>query len=315
VVAADVAGIDVNSGCPKPFSTLGGMGAALLKEPDRLCSILEALVKEIVPEFQIGISVKIRILDDPKDTEALVRRLVATGITGLTVHCRTTPMRPRERAIRDQLHMIADICREAGVACLMNGDVTNYDEAIALAQEYRCDGGMIATAAEQNPTVFLNAENGGPLPRGHLVREYLETAISVNNKWGNTKFCLAQLMPTKDKRGPFLSRSRCHEDVVKALGFDDMLDLARETDTRYGLTLNGKANRKHKGGQKQAQQQTKTKTKDGPPATNGTHESNGVKRSEPERSPERATHTPKKMRLEDVVEQPMANTAQQAMSV
>ena len=26
MVAADVAGIDVNSGCPKPFSTAGGMG-------------------------------------------------------------------------------------------------------------------------------------------------------------------------------------------------------------------------------------------------------------------------------------------------
>ncbi len=51
VVAADVAGIDVNAGCPKPFSTSGGMGAALLQTPDKLCSILEALVKEIVPEF------------------------------------------------------------------------------------------------------------------------------------------------------------------------------------------------------------------------------------------------------------------------
>ena len=29
-VAGDVAGIDVNAGCPKPFSTSGGMGAALL---------------------------------------------------------------------------------------------------------------------------------------------------------------------------------------------------------------------------------------------------------------------------------------------
>ncbi|KAK3063501.1 hypothetical protein LTS18_015022, partial [Coniosporium uncinatum] len=36
LVAGDVAGIDVNAGCPKPFSTTGGMGAALLKTPDTL---------------------------------------------------------------------------------------------------------------------------------------------------------------------------------------------------------------------------------------------------------------------------------------
>src|SRR5436190_11828896 len=59
LVAADVAGIDVNAGCPKPFSTSGGMGAALLRTPDTLCAILRALVEEIGKEFEIGISVKI----------------------------------------------------------------------------------------------------------------------------------------------------------------------------------------------------------------------------------------------------------------
>ncbi|EFW14326.1 tRNA dihydrouridine synthase [Coccidioides posadasii str. Silveira] len=113
VVAADVSGIDVNSGCPKPFSTSGGMGAALLQTPDRLVSILEALVEEIGKPYEIGISVKIRLLAEPERTEALVTRLCRTGITGLTVHCRTTPMRPREAAIREQLPMIASICRKS----------------------------------------------------------------------------------------------------------------------------------------------------------------------------------------------------------
>ncbi|KAK3061327.1 tRNA-dihydrouridine synthase 2, partial [Teratosphaeriaceae sp. CCFEE 6253] len=96
LIAPDVAGIDVNAGCPKPFSTSGGMGAALLKTPDILCSILEALVREVGLPNEIGISVKIRILQTAEETETLVRRPCATGITGLTVHCRTTPMRPRE---------------------------------------------------------------------------------------------------------------------------------------------------------------------------------------------------------------------------
>ncbi|EQK99156.1 tRNA-dihydrouridine synthase [Ophiocordyceps sinensis CO18] len=54
MVAEHVAGIDVNAGCPKPFSTSGGMGAELLKTPDKLCAILEALVQNITPEHEIG---------------------------------------------------------------------------------------------------------------------------------------------------------------------------------------------------------------------------------------------------------------------
>lgn len=39
VVERDVAGIGLNCGCPKAFSIQGGMGAALLSEPDKLCSV------------------------------------------------------------------------------------------------------------------------------------------------------------------------------------------------------------------------------------------------------------------------------------
>ena len=39
----DVAGIDINMGCPKRFSVQGGMGAALLQKPDVACSIISTL--------------------------------------------------------------------------------------------------------------------------------------------------------------------------------------------------------------------------------------------------------------------------------
>jgi tRNA-dihydrouridine synthase 2 len=235
MVAGDVAGIDLNSGCPKPFSTTGGMGAALLKDPDRLCAILEALVKEVGQKFEIGISVKIRILDKIEDTEVLVRRLVKTGITALTVHCRTTPMRPRERAIRHQLKMIADVCREAGVACLMNGDVENREQALQLMKEFGVDGAMIATAAEKNPSVFRAQADGGIAPWRQVVRHYSETAMAVDNRWGNTKFLLAQLIPGKEDK--FLGTQQCktHVEMMKALGYEDLLEKAAELDVRLGL--------------------------------------------------------------------------------
>ena len=235
LVAEDVAGIDVNAGCPKPFSTSGGMGAALLQEPEKLAAILTALVKEVGEVYEIGISVKIRLLETPEKTEALVRKLCRTGITGLTVHCRTTPMRPRERAIRDQLRMIADICREEGVASLMNGDVRNRDEALRLAQEYGVDGAMIATAAEANSSCFRTQEGGGLLPWKEVVTEYMRNALEVENKWGNTKFLLSQLMPGKAEVHKRVAGCHGYRQVCEVLELDDMIELAKDVDERLGI--------------------------------------------------------------------------------
>lgn len=236
LIAPDVAGIDVNAGCPKPFSTLGGMGAALLKTPDKLCSILRALVKEVGEPHEIGISVKIRILETPEETKALVTKLCATGITGLTVHCRTTPMRPRERAIRDQLRMIANVCREAGVACLMNGDVTSREEALELISEFGVDGAMIATAAETNPSVFRTASEGGKLPWEEVVKEYVKTAMEVDNRWGNTKFLLGQMIPGKQPAYKAMTVTKCYADLVKALDYQDEFgEMAKEVDRRLEI--------------------------------------------------------------------------------
>ena len=231
LIAKDVAGIDVNAGCPKPFSTLGGMGAALLKTPEKLCSILRALVKEVGEPNEIGISVKIRILETPEQTEALVKQLCETGITGLTVHCRTTPMRPREAAIRDQLRMIATVCREAGVACLMNGDVTSREEAVGLISEYGCDGAMIATAAETNPSVFRPASEGGKASWEEVVKEYVKAALEVENRWGNTKYLLGQMIPGKQAMYKKMMTTKSYSDLVKVLEYgEDFPAMAKEVD-------------------------------------------------------------------------------------
>lgn len=255
-VAADVAGIDVNAGCPKPFSTSGGMGAALLRTPDKLVAILEALVENITPEFDIGISVKIRILETAAETEALVRRLVATGITGLTVHCRTTPMRPRERAIRGQLRMVADVCHEAGVACLMNGDVESKDDGLRLAAEFGADGAMIATSAETNPSCFRTEAEGGVLPWREVVGEYVAAALAVNNKFGNTKYLLAQMVPGKEAAHKAVTRARSYADVCEGLELGHLTERARVLDELRGLGKPPKD--KQKGGKKPSQASSAT---------------------------------------------------------
>jgi tRNA-dihydrouridine synthase 2 len=128
-VMQDVSGIDLNCGCPKPFSTHSGMGAALLTNPDLLCSILTALRSAMPPE--ITVSAKIRLLPSQEDTLKLVERIVNTGISALTVHCRTRSMRDKDKALIHRLRGIVEFVESMGkgIAVIENGDCVGLEEA------------------------------------------------------------------------------------------------------------------------------------------------------------------------------------------
>ena len=160
-VANDVSGVDLNCGCPKPFSTSGGMGAALLDKPDLICEILTGLRKALPPH--LSVSCKIRLLPTSEATLGLVRKIVQTGISCLTVHCRTRNMRKGEKAIPERMKEIVDLVKtmNVDVAVLANGDCLSVDDAKRLREITGADGAMIATAAESNASCFRSEANGG----------------------------------------------------------------------------------------------------------------------------------------------------------
>ena len=57
--AKDIAGIDLNCGCPKHFSIQGGMGAALLKTPETI----EDIVKTLSNNLDKPVTIKIRLVE------------------------------------------------------------------------------------------------------------------------------------------------------------------------------------------------------------------------------------------------------------
>ena len=131
-VIQDVSGIDLNCGCPKPFSTHCGMGAALLTNPDLLCSILVALRMEVPPE--ITVSAKIRLLPTQEETLELVKRIAETGVSTITVHCRTRNMRKQEKAVVERLREIVDFVDSLGkgIAVIANGDCLGLEDSKRL---------------------------------------------------------------------------------------------------------------------------------------------------------------------------------------
>ncbi|EDO17355.1 hypothetical protein Kpol_1060p9 [Vanderwaltozyma polyspora DSM 70294] len=211
-IVNDVDGIDINAGCPKHFSIHSGMGAALLKTPDILCSILENLVSKVGKPYNKPISVKIRILDDKETTVALVERLCTTGISNLTVHCRTTPMRNREAPIRDYIPSIKEICEKNNVSLIMNGAIKNKVHFKELREELGLSkdiGGMIAECAETNPTVFSQ----NPLMWYDVCKQYIKIANEFENIIGNTKYMLNRIIPGKSEFYQYISKCKNMEEI------------------------------------------------------------------------------------------------------
>ena len=153
-VVQDVSGIELNCGCPKPFSTHSGMGAALLTNPDLLCSILTALRRELPPH--ITVTAKIRLLPSQEDTLKLVERIVNTDISALTVHCRTRSMRDKDRAVIERLREIVDFVERMGkgIAVIENGDTKDWTHAKGVREITGAHSVMIARGAEANPSCF-----------------------------------------------------------------------------------------------------------------------------------------------------------------
>lgn len=103
--------------------------------------ILTALVKSI----PLPIDVKIRLLPSQPETISLVSLLAKSGVSALTVHCRTEPMRSSEPALLDRLQeIVTEVQRvnaerkangEKEVAIIANGDcVTVADKERICAQ-------------------------------------------------------------------------------------------------------------------------------------------------------------------------------------
>ncbi|KAG5219702.1 tRNA-dihydrouridine(20) synthase [Salix suchowensis] len=171
-VMNDVSGIDLNCGCPKPFSTHSGMGAALLTNPTFY----------MPPE--ITVSAKIRLLPSREDTLKLVERIVNTGISALTP------------AMVERLREIVDFVEGMGrgVAVIENGDCTGWENAKRIRALTGAHSVMVARAAESNPSCFSST----PLQdvERTLVPSYIRLAEYLDNHWGLTKFCVNQFHGT-----------------------------------------------------------------------------------------------------------------------
>ncbi|XP_044267711.1 tRNA-dihydrouridine(20) synthase [NAD(P)+]-like isoform X2 [Tribolium madens] len=187
MIENDVAGVDINMGCPKEFSLKGGMGAALLRQPDKAKSILSTLTQHV----NIPITCKIRVFESVEETLDLVKELVSTGISAIAIHGRTKAERPQHPNRNGTIKIIAE---NISIPVIANGgskEIEKHQDIFKFKEECGCSSVMIARAAEANCSIFRKQ---GLLDIETVIEQYLKYAVDYDNSPSNTKYCIQNIL-------------------------------------------------------------------------------------------------------------------------
>ncbi len=143
------AGIDINMGCPMRKITANGEGSALMKSPEQIGRIVQA-VKAATP---LPVSVKLRAGWASGSVNAVECALAAeeAGADLIAVHGRTREQLYRPPVDQD---IIAAVKAAVKIPVIANGGIDSPQTAKAMLAKTGADGIMIGQAAEGNPWLF-----------------------------------------------------------------------------------------------------------------------------------------------------------------
>ncbi|XP_014247749.1 tRNA-dihydrouridine(20) synthase [NAD(P)+]-like [Cimex lectularius] len=183
----DIAGVDINMGCPKEFSIKGGMGAALLSQPEKAKAILRTLTSNL----KIPVTCKVRVQEDEESTIDFCKELESCGISAIAVHGRTKHERPQHQN-RNQL--LKKISQSLSIPVIANGgskEIEKYEDINKFKKDTGCSSVMLARAAEWNVSIF---DKNGKLQIDKIIVKYLKLAITYDNSPSNTKYCIQNML-------------------------------------------------------------------------------------------------------------------------
>lgn len=189
--------IDINFGCPVKKIAGRGAGSGMLKEPDKVVAITEAIVKAV--SLPVTVKTRLGYDEDSKIIVELAERLQDVGIQALTVHGRTRAQMYRGEA---DWTLIGEIKKNPRmhIPIIGNGDITGPEKAREAFDRYGVDGIMIGRATFGHPWIFRE------------IRHYLDTgellpSMTVAERVVLAKEHLAKSLELKgDKVGIFEMR-------------------------------------------------------------------------------------------------------------
>ena len=139
--------IDINMGCPVPkVAVKAQAGSALLKNPEKIKEIVEAVVKSV----PVPVTVKIRSGWDSNNINAVeVAKIIeSAGASAITIHGRT---RSQGYSGKADLEIIKKVKESVNIPVIGNGDVVDIESAKHMLEYTKCDAIMIGRGTLGNP--------------------------------------------------------------------------------------------------------------------------------------------------------------------
>lgn len=157
--------IDINMGCPARKVTGGLSGAALMREPDRALSLIDAVVAA-VPDLPVTLKMRLGWDEDCLNAPDLARRARDAGVRMIAVHGRTRAQFYTGNADWAAIRAVRDAV--PGLPLVANGDVICAASAQQAAAQSGADAVMIGRGAQGAPwrlAQIAHALHGAPAPR------------------------------------------------------------------------------------------------------------------------------------------------------
>ncbi|MCL1631927.1 tRNA-dihydrouridine synthase [Sporolactobacillus sp. CPB3-1] len=158
-------GVDINMGCPVPNVTAHGMGSGLILRPEVAADLIQAAKAGGLP-----VSVKTRLgYTDVGEWHDWLTHVLKQDIANLTIHLRTKKEMSKVDAHWDLIPEIKQLRDRLAPDTLLtiNGDVSDHQTGLKLAQQYGVDGLMIGRGIFANPFAFEKE------PKEHSSQELL----------------------------------------------------------------------------------------------------------------------------------------------
>ena len=166
--------IDINMGCPAKKVCNAWAGSALMREPQLVVRIVEAVVNAV----DVPVTLKIRTGwdADHRNAPEIARIAEDAGIQALAIHGRTRDQQYTGTAEYDTIAAIKAMLRIPVVA---NGDIDSPEKARFVLDATGCDAVMIGRAAQGRPWIlgriahYLATGESLPEPSLQEIRDVL----------------------------------------------------------------------------------------------------------------------------------------------
>jgi len=252
-VKQDVDAFDINMGCPKKFSVSGGMGSALLDDPERACRIVKTLRNHL---DQHPVSCKIRLLKDTQSTVDFVSGLVNAGAHAIAIHARRPGHDATEAADWKELEQVVPLVRSKfpTLPLLINGDFYTRQEFMDFQTKHGTSGVLLARPALYNCSIFrkpppcttettdyssYSYDSPLLLDKTTVIQDYLKQSLRYNPHHKNVKYVITEMMTnrrTPTQRVPFMPHNFGGQQTIgKTCNCKSLEDLCQLWNVKFSL--------------------------------------------------------------------------------